>query len=192
MGLAEAQQTLVLNGLRGRVRLRADGGLKTGRDVVISALLGADEFSFGTAALVAEGCVMARTCHSNNCPVGIATQRPELRAKFDGTPEQVGHFFLHLAQEVREILAALGAHTLDEIIGRADLLHQVRRGHAEADRLDLARLLERVDQPGEPIRNAQPWNGRVQTGELNARLLADALPSFECKVLSSELEDGLQ
>jgi len=163
--------------------------MKTGRDVVMAALLGADEFSFGTAALVAEGCVMARTCHSNNCPVGIATQRPELRAKFEGTPEQVLHFFLHLAQEVREILAALGARTLDEIIGRADLLRQVRRGHAGADRLDLAPLLERVDGPGEPIRNSQPWNGRMQTGELNARLLADALPSFECNVLSSECED---
>ncbi|HEX5689679.1 MAG TPA: glutamate synthase-related protein, partial [Roseiflexaceae bacterium] len=122
LGLAEAQQTLVLNHLRGRVRLRADGGLKTGRDVVVAALLGADEFSFGTAALVAEGCVMARTCHSNNCPVGIATQRPELRAKFNGTPEQVIHFFLHLAQEVREVLAALGARSLEEIVGRVDLL----------------------------------------------------------------------
>ena len=129
LGLAEAQQTLVLNGLRGRVRLRADGGLKNGRDVVIAAMLGADQFSFGTAALVAEGCLMARTCHSNNCPVGIATQRPELRAKFAGTPEQVMHFFLHLAQEVREILASLGARSLGEITGRCDLLQQVKRGH---------------------------------------------------------------
>jgi glutamate synthase (ferredoxin) len=179
LGLAEAQQTLVLNGLRGRVRLRADGGLKTGRDVVMAALLGADEFSFGTAALVAEGCVMARTCHSNNCPVGIATQRPELRAKFDGTPEQVTHFFLHLAQEVREILAALGARRLDEIVGRSDLLRQVKRGHAEADRLGLAPLLERVDHQGEPIRNLQRWNGRVSVGELNLQLLDDAMPVFE-------------
>jgi glutamate synthase (ferredoxin) len=177
LGLAEAQQTLVLNGLRGRVRLRADGGLKTGRDVVMAALLGADEFSFGTAALVAQGCVMARTCHSNNCPVGIATQRPELRAKFDGTPEQVVHFFMHIAQEVREILAGLGARTIDEIVGRTDRLRQVRSGHAEADRLDLGRLLDRLDRPGDAIRNAQPWNGRVETGELNAQLLADVLAS---------------
>ena len=161
LGLSEAQQTLVLNGLRGRVRLRADGGLKTGRDVVMAALLGADEFSFGTAALVAEGCVMARTCHSNNCPVGIATQRPELRAKFTGTPEQVIHFMLHIAQEVREILAALGARTLDEVIGRTDLLRQVRRGVAESDRVDLSALLERLDQPGDAIRNTEAWNGRV-------------------------------
>jgi glutamate synthase (ferredoxin) len=179
LGLAEAQQTLVLNHLRGRVRLRADGGLKTGRDVVTAALLGADEFSFGTAALVAEGCVMARTCHSNNCPVGIATQRPELRAKFNGTPEQVIHFFLHLAQEVREILASLGARSIDEIIGRADLLRQVKSGRAEADRLDLAPLLERVDGPDEPIRNTAPWNGRVQTGALNARLVEDVFGQDE-------------
>ena len=173
LGLAETQQTLVINGLRGRVRLRVDGGLKTGRDVVLAALLGADEFSFGTAALVAEGCVMARTCHTNNCPVGIATQRPELRAKFTGTPEQVVHFFLHVAQEVREILATLGARSLDEIIGRTDLLCQVRRGHPEADRLDLTPLLQRVDRPGDPIRNVEPWNGRITTGELNLRILND-------------------
>ena len=178
LGLAEAQQTLVLNGLRGRVRLRADGGLKTGRDVVVAALLGADEFSFGTAALVAEGCVMARTCHSNNCPVGIATQRPELRAKFDGTPEQVVHFFLHIAQEVRELLASLGARSLDEIVGRADLLRQVKRGHEGADALDLARLLERVDQDGEDIRNTTAWNGRLGTSELNERILRDAEPAL--------------
>jgi glutamate synthase (ferredoxin) len=179
LGLAEAQQTLVLNGLRGRVRLRADGGMKTGRDVVMAALLGADEFSFGTAALVAEGCVMARTCHSNNCPVGIATQRPELRAKFSGTPEQVIHFLLHIAQEVREILAALGARSLDEVIGHTELLRQVRRNHAEADRLNLSPLLERLDQPGDAIRNTQPWNGRVHTSELNDRLLLDAALALE-------------
>jgi len=179
LGLAEAQQTLVLNDLRGRVRLRADGGMKTGRDVVMAALLGADEFSFGTAALVAEGCVMARTCHTNNCPVGIATQRPELRAKFTGTPEQVIHFFLHLAQEVREILASLGARTLDEIIGRTELLRQIKRGVAEADRLDLSPLLERLDRQGEAIRNTTQWNGRIGTSELNARILRDAAPALD-------------
>jgi glutamate synthase (ferredoxin) len=189
LGLAEAQQTLVLNGLRGRVRLRADGGLKTGRDVVLAALLGADEFSFGTAALIAEGCVMARTCHTNNCPVGIATQRPDLRAKFDGTPEQVIHFFLHIAQEVREVLASLGARSLDEIVGRAELLRQVRRGHAEADALDLSPLLERVDQDGAPIRNTQPWNGRAAASELNLRIAREALASLELKVQSAELAE---
>jgi glutamate synthase (ferredoxin) len=179
LGLSETQQTLVLNGLRGRVRLRADGGLKTGRDVVMAALLGADEFSFGTAALVAEGCVMARTCHSNNCPVGIATQRPELRAKFTGTPEQVIHFLLHIAQEVRELLATLGARTLDEVIGRTDRLRQVRRGVAESDRVDLAALLERLDRPGDAIRNIESWNGRVTTSELNLQILQDAAPALE-------------
>ncbi len=179
LGLAETQQTLVLNGLRGRVRLRVDGGLKTGRDVVLAAMLGADEFSFGTAALVAEGCVMARTCHSNNCPVGIATQRPELRAKFKGTPDDVVHFFLHLAQEVREILASLGARSIDEIVGRTDLLRQVPRGHQAADAIDLRPLLERVDRPGDPIRNTDAANGRVKLGKLNSRLLEDARAAIE-------------
>ena len=178
LGLAEAQQTLVLNGLRGRVRLRADGGLKTGRDVVMAALLGADEFSFGTAALVAEGCVMARTCHSNNCPVGIATQRPELRAKFKGTPEQVMHFFLHLAQEVREVLASLGARTLSEVVGRTDLLEQIKRG-GEGDLLNMSALLERLDDDGEDIRNTQEWNGYVATSDLNAEIYAGARGAVE-------------
>jgi glutamate synthase (ferredoxin) len=173
LGLAETQQTLVLNGLRGRVRVRVDGGLKTGRDVVTAALLGADEFSFGTAALVAEGCVMARTCHSNNCPVGIATQRPELRAKFSGLPEDVVHFFLHIAQEVRELLAALGAARLDEIIGHTELLTQVARG-GEADLLQLASLLERVDDDQQPIRNVDPHNGRVAVNGLNLQIVRDA------------------
>ena len=105
LGLAEAQYVLVTSGLRGRVRLRADGGLRTGRDVVMAALLGADEFSFGTAPLIAEGCVMARACHMNTCPTGIATQREDLRAKFTGTPEKVMAFMLYVAQEAREVLA---------------------------------------------------------------------------------------
>jgi glutamate synthase (ferredoxin) len=182
LGLAETQQTLVLNGLRGRVRLRADGGLKTGRDVVMAALLGADEYSFGTAALVAEGCVMARTCHSNNCPVGIATQRADLRAKFTGTPEQVIHFFAHIAQEVREILASLGARALDDVIGRADLLRQIKRGYVESDRLDLSRLLERLDEAGDPIRNTERWNGYARTSDLNLQLLEAAAAAIERQV----------
>jgi glutamate synthase (ferredoxin) len=192
LGLAETQQTLVMNHLRGRVRVRVDGGLKTGRDVVIAALLGADEFSFGTAALVAEGCIMARTCHSNNCPVGIATQRPELRAKFSGTPEQVMHFFLHIAEEVRELLAALGARTLDEIIGRSDLLHQVPTGVPEADTLDLTPLLARVDSPGDPIRYIGEPNDRAPVSELNRRLVEDvfgrAAPVDGAQVPPSVLE----
>ncbi|HQV27600.1 MAG TPA: glutamate synthase-related protein [Thermoflexales bacterium] len=122
LGLAETHQTLLANNLRGRIRVRADGGMKTGRDVVIGALLGADEFSFGTAPLIAEGCIMARVCHLNTCPVGVATQKPELRAKFEGKPEHVMAYLLYVAQDVREHLARLGYRSIDEIIGRSDLL----------------------------------------------------------------------
>jgi glutamate synthase domain-containing protein 2/glutamate synthase domain-containing protein 1/glutamate synthase domain-containing protein 3 len=142
LGLAETQQALVANDLRSRCRVRVDGGLKTGRDVLLAALLGADEFGFGTAALLAEGCLMVRTCHQDNCPVGIATQRPDLRAKFSGTPEMVVHYLEFVAQEVRELLAGLGLRRLDEAVGRVDLLAQRRTGDPRADRLDLAPLLE--------------------------------------------------
>ncbi|HEX5993354.1 MAG TPA: glutamate synthase large subunit [Thermomicrobiales bacterium] len=126
LGLAETQQTLVKNGLRSRVRLRTDGGLKTAEDIVMAAVLGAEEFGFGTSVLVAIGCDMARQCHLNSCPTGIATQREDLRAKYTGTPDQVVTYFLHLAGAIREELAALGARTLDELVGRTDLL--VTRG----------------------------------------------------------------
>ncbi|MGA9584703.1 MAG: glutamate synthase-related protein, partial [Terracidiphilus sp.] len=126
LGLAEAQQVLIHNGLRGRVRLRTDGGLRTARDIVIAALLGADEFAFGTSVLVALGCDMARQCHLNTCPTGIATQRPDLRAKFRGKPEHVVRFFTELAEEVRQLLAKLGLPSLAEATGRTDLLEQVR------------------------------------------------------------------
>jgi glutamate synthase (ferredoxin) len=181
LGLAETQQTLVLNDLRGRVRLRVDGGFKTGRDVVIAALMGADEFSFGTAALVAEGCIMARACHANTCPVGIATQRPALRAKFPGKPEQIVAFFRYLAHEVREILAALGLRSLDEATGRVDLLRQVRTGYGPSDSLQLDRLLGDADPGGrKPRRNVEHRNpvpqpaGQAQAPNLNDQLLADA------------------
>ena len=128
LGLAETQQALVANGLRGRVRVRVDGGFKTGRDVLLAALLGADEFSFGTALLLAEGCLMVRSCHLDTCPVGIASQRPELRAKFAGTPEMVEAYLRFVALEVREHLAALGLRTIDEAVGRTDLLRQRRTG----------------------------------------------------------------
>ena len=141
VGLAETQQTLRLNGLRGRVRLRVDGGIKSGRDVIMAALLGADEFSFGTAALLAEGCIMVRTCHLDTCPVGIATQRPELRAKFAGTPDMVVAYLTHVAEEVRWILSTLGLRGLDEAIGRTDLLAQQPKADPRADRLDLSPLL---------------------------------------------------
>lgn len=147
LGLAETQQILIEQRLRERVRLRVDGGFRTGRDVIIAALLGADEFSFGTAPLIAEGCLMARTCHKNNCPVGIATQREELRAKFEGTPEHVMAFFTYIAQEVREYLSRLGASSIDEIIGQTHLLEMTPAG-SDRTRLDLTPLLRQVALSG--------------------------------------------
>ncbi len=140
LGLAETQQTLMLNGLRNRIRVQADGQMKTGRDVVIGALLGADEFGFATAPLVAEGCIMMRKCHLNTCPVGVATQDPALRKKFQGKPEHVVNFFF-VAEEAREIMAQLGIRTFDELIGRADLL-DMRTGieHWKARGLDFSRI----------------------------------------------------
>ena len=143
LGLAETQQALVANGLRGRIRLRADGGFKTGRDVVVAALLGADEFSFGTALLLAEGCLMVRSCHLDTCPVGIASQRPELRAKFAGTPEMVEAYLLFVAEEARRLLASLGLRSLEEAVGRVECLRQRAAGE-EAARLDLSPLLVRA------------------------------------------------
>jgi glutamate synthase (NADPH/NADH) large chain len=122
LGLAETHQTLVLNNLRSRVRLETDGQLKTGRDVVIAALLGAEEFGFATGPLVAMGCIMMRVCHLDTCPVGVATQNPELRRRFTGKPEDVVNFMRFIAQDVREHMAALGVRTLDELVGRTDLL----------------------------------------------------------------------
>ena len=174
LGLAETQQTLVLNGLRGRVRVRADGGLKTGRDVVMAALLGADEFSFGTAALVAEGCIMARACHNNTCPVGIATQRAELRARFPGKPEMVMAFFRYLAQEIREVLASLGLRSLDEAVGRTDLLRQRRTGIPAADELDLSPVLGAARLiAGREIRHSGKGNQLPAEDSLNDRIMQD-------------------
>ena len=141
LGLAETQQALVANDLRSRCKVRVDGGFKTGRDVLVAALLGADEYGFGTAALLAEGCLMVRTCHQDNCPVGIATQRPDLRAKYTGTPEMVVHYLEYVATEVRELLASLGLRSLDEAVGRVDLLAQRPTGDPRADSLDLSPLL---------------------------------------------------
>ncbi|RME64867.1 MAG: glutamate synthase large subunit, partial [Caldilineae bacterium] len=140
LGLAETHQTLLANGLRTRVRVRVDGGLATGRDLVVAAMLGADEFSFGTSAMIAEGCIMARVCHKNSCPVGVATQRPELRAKFDGTPEMVMAFMTFLAEDVRQILADLGFRSLDEIIGHPEFLEQTVHGR-DAGFMNLGPLL---------------------------------------------------
>jgi glutamate synthase (NADPH/NADH) large chain len=141
LGLAETQQTLVLNGLRSRIAVQVDGQLKTGRDVVVGAILGADEFGFATAPLVAEGCVMMRKCHLNTCPVGVATQDPVLRKKFSGKPEHVINFFFFVAEEARELMAQLGIRRIEELIGRADLL-DMKRGieHWKAKGLDFSRV----------------------------------------------------
>jgi glutamate synthase (NADPH/NADH) large chain len=141
LGLAETQQTLVLNGLRSRIAVQVDGQLKTGRDVVVGAMLGADEFGFATAPLVAEGCVMMRKCHLNTCPVGVATQDPVLRKKFSGKPEHVINFFFFVAEEARELMAQLGIRRIEELIGRADLL-DMKRGieHWKAKNLDFSRV----------------------------------------------------
>ena len=150
LGLAETQQTLVLNRLRGRVRVQADGQMKTGRDVVIGALLGADEFGFATAPLVVEGCIMMRKCHLNTCPVGVATQDPLLRAKFAGKPEHVVNYFFFVAEEARQIMAQLGVRRFDDLIGRADLL-DTKKGiaHWKARGLDFSRVFHQPEAPAE-------------------------------------------
>ncbi len=168
LGLAETQRELVATGLRGRVRVRVDGGMKTGRDVVLAALLGADEVSFGTALLVAEGCLLVRSCHLDTCPVGIATQRPELRAKYAGTADAIVAYLRLVAEDVRRHLAALGLRSFDDAVGRADLLR------TRESRFDIASLLAtrgagyarepQLESPG---------------GELGDRLAAEAAPALE-------------
>lgn len=173
MGLAEVHQVLTLNRLRHMVTLRTDGGIKTGRDVVIAALLGAEEYGIGTTSLVAMGCIMVRQCHSNTCPVGVCTQDEGLREKFIGTPEKVVNLFSFIAEEMREILAFLGARTLDEVIGRTDLLSQVRRGNPHLDDLDLNPLLIQAD-PGGNAR-ASDRKGRNEVPDsLDALMIKDA------------------
>ena len=177
MGLAEAHQVLTLNRLRHRVRLRTDGGLKTGRDIVIAAMLGAEEFGIGTASMVAMGCIMVRQCHSNTCPVGICTQDEALRQKFAGTPEKVVNLFSFIAEDVREILAGLGFTNLNEIVGRADLLHQVGRGAGDLDDLDLSPLLVRADPGDHPMHCTMEGRNEVPDG-LDAEIVRDAAPLF--------------
>ena len=151
MGLTEANQVLTLNNLRHKVTLRTDGGIKTGRDVVIAAMMGAEEYGVATTALVAMGCIMVRQCHSNTCPVGVCTQDDKLREKFTGTPEKIVNLFTFIAEEVREILAKLGFKALNEIIGRTDLLRQVSKASPNLDDLDLNPLFVQAD-PGENLR----------------------------------------
>ena len=179
MGLAEVNQVLTLNGLRHRVRLRTDGGLKTGRDIVIAAMLGAEEFGIGTLSLVAMGCIMVRQCHSNTCPVGVCTQDEALRARFGGSPEKVINLLTFIAEETREILARLGLRSLDEAVGRTDLLTQVGRGAEHLDDLDLNPVLARVDAPEHERRfSLTTWRNPVPD-TLDAAILADAAPLFE-------------
>ena len=178
MGLAEVNQVLTLNHLRHRVVLRVDGGMKTGRDVVIAALLGAEEFGIGTAALVAMGCIMVRQCHSNTCPVGVCTQDERLREKFTGSPEKVVNLFSFIAEEVREILASIGARGLEDVIGRTDLLMQVGRGSAHLDDLDLNPLLVQADPGDDP--HFCTIEGRNEVPEtLDAQMIKDAAPALD-------------
>ncbi|MFN2259533.1 MAG: glutamate synthase-related protein, partial [Parasphingopyxis sp.] len=179
MGLSEVNQVLTLNGLRHRVKLRADGGLKTGRDIVIAAILGAEEFGIGTLSLVAMGCIMVRQCHANTCPVGICTQDERLRDKFVGTPERVINLMSFIAEEAREILAGLGYRSLDEVIGRTELLRQVSRGAEHLDDLDLNPILAKADAPDDKRRfNIETFRNEVPDS-LDARIIADAEPLFE-------------
>jgi glutamate synthase (NADPH/NADH) large chain len=178
MGLSETHQVLALNRLRHRVKLRTDGGLKTGRDVMIAAMLGAEEFGIGTASLVAMGCIMVRQCHSNTCPVGVCTQDEELRQKFAGSPEKVINLFSFIAEEVREILASLGFRKLTDVIGRTDLLRQVSRGAEDLDDLDLNPLLVKVDAG--PHASFCTLEGRNEVPEtLDADMIRDAAALFE-------------
>ena len=183
LGLAETQALLVENGLRHRIEVRTDGGLRTGRDVVIAALLGAETYGFGTAGLVAIGCDMARQCHLNSCPTGIATQRPELRKKFTGTPEQVVAYFTWIAEDVRRILAELGNRTLDDVIGRAELLERVDRPEVpRAQMLDLSLLLaDPAADRDAPRRRTVARNDRPGVESLDEEIL---------QTLGARLDEG--
>jgi len=173
MGLTEAHQVLAMNKLRERITLRTDGGLRTGRDVVMAAMMGAEEYGIGTAALIAMGCIMVRQCQSNTCPVGVCTQDEDLRAKFTGSADKVVNLITFYAQEVRETLASIGARSLDEVIGRADLLSQVSRGSAHLDDLDLNPMLITVDGAADiTYDRLKPRNAVSDT--LDAEIVRDA------------------
>ena len=178
MGLTEVHQVLTLNRLRHRVVLRTDGGIKTGRDVVMAAMMGAEEYGIGTTSLIAMGCILVRQCHSNTCPVGVCTQDSELRKKFTGTPEKVVNLFSFLGEEVRDILAELGVRSIGEIVGRTDLLHQVSRGSAHLDDLDLNPLLVMPDAGGLPTHNTVKGRNEVDEG-IDEQMIADARPLLD-------------
>jgi glutamate synthase (NADPH/NADH) large chain len=173
MGLTEAHQVLAMNNLRERVTLRTDGGLRTGRDIVMAAMMGAEEYGIGTAALIAMGCIMVRQCQSNTCPVGVCTQDERLREKFTGTAEKVVNLITFYATEVREILASIGARSLDDVIGRADLLTQVSRGSAHLDDLDLNPLLITVDGAADIVYDRYKTRNEVPD-TLDAEIVRDA------------------
>ncbi len=180
LGLAETQQTLVLNRLRSRIRVQVDGQMKTGRDVVVGALLGADEFGFATAPLVVEGCIMMRKCHLNTCPVGVATQDPELRKRFTGQPEHVVNYFFFVAEEVRELMAELGIRRFDELIGRVDLL-DMKKGieHWKARGLDYSRIFHRPDVPASVSRRQVETQDHGLEKALDNHLVELARPALE-------------
>ncbi|MBB5371588.1 MULTISPECIES: glutamate synthase-related protein [unclassified Janthinobacterium] len=180
LGLAETQQTLVLNGLRSRIRVQADGQMKTGRDVVIAALLGADEIGFATAPLVVEGCIMMRKCHLNTCPVGVATQDPVLRAKFSGKPEYVVNYFFFVAEEARQLMAQLGIRTYDELIGRVDLLDKSKAiSHWKAQGLDFSAIFHKPEtQDGQSCRHVENQDHALEKA-LDHKLIAQARAALE-------------
>ncbi len=180
IGLAETHQTLVLNRLRGRIAVQVDGGLRTGRDVIVGALLGADEFGFSTAPLIAAGCIMMRKCHLNTCPVGVATQDPVLRKKFVGQPEHVINYFFFVAEEVREIMAAMGYRSFSEMVGQMQMLdkRQVIE-HWKAKGLDFSKLFHKPDAPrGVNIHNCEAQNHQIDT-VLDRQLIAEAQPALD-------------
>ncbi|MCA9838180.1 MAG: glutamate synthase large subunit [Trueperaceae bacterium] len=180
LGLAETQQVLVENDLRGRVTLRVDGGMKTGRDVVVGALLGAEEFGFGTTALVAAGCAMIRQCHLNTCPVGVATQNPDLRAKYQGQPEHIINFMVYIAQQVRMILAEMGYRRLDDIVGRTDLLKQKVLELPKQANLDLSAILRDPDPTKQKARSSeQRRNDRPVDESLDEAIWLEAQTAIE-------------
>ncbi|MBC7906743.1 MAG: glutamate synthase large subunit, partial [Rhodospirillaceae bacterium] len=181
IGLAETQQTLVLNNLRKRVTVQVDGALRTGRDVIIGALMGADEFGFATAPLIAAGCIMMRKCHLNTCPVGVATQDPELRKRFRGQPEHVINYFFFVAEEVREWMAKLGVRTLQELVGRVELLDTNRAiAHWKANGLDFSRMFHKVDAKGQPVTKAEDQDHEIDN-VLDRQLIAEAQPAIRSK-----------
>jgi len=193
LGLAETQQTLVLNKLRGRIALQVDGQLKTGRDVLIGALLGADEFGFATAPLVVEGCIMMRKCHLNTCPVGVATQDPELRKKFTGQPEHVVNYFFFLAEEVRELMAQMGIRKFDDLIGRSDLL-DVKQGiaHWKARGLDFGKIFHQPEMPASVARRHAETQDHGLENALDHLLIAQAKNALETQqpvVLTSPIRN---